>query len=387
MVKSGTAGRLTVGYNLVALHPRMAGMRTYSTGMLGAILAETADVGWRHVVFTTSAGLAVLRAAGLSDALGDTTRITLIELPLGWAGKPGALLLEQFVLPMLARSHAVDVLHSFDYSVPLMSGRKLTVTLHDLQYLRNPGFMRAGQRILRAVLVPAGLRRANEILAVSPHTASDVRKYFDVGGRPISIAANAPAAWVQTALRSPGSGGRHRAAPYVLSVGTGNRQKNYPRLVEAFAAMQRRDVSLVIAGRPGADTPLLLERARTLGVFDRVVLAGFCSDAELADLYRGALAVIVPSVHEGFGIPVLEAMAFDVPVASSNAGALADVAGDAALLFDPFDIAAMTRALDDIVGDSALREKLRARGQARSASYSWSASGRVLRDLIVRMAT
>jgi len=385
MATSGSAGRLTVGYNMVALHPRMAGMRTYMTGMLGAILSATVSDPWHHLVMTTRAGAGVLRDAGLAGALADRDRVTVVELPFGGGGKPATLLLEQLVVPVLARSYGVDVLHSFDYSVPLMAGPRLTMTLHDLQYLRNPAFLGTGQRALRAIMVPLGLRAADEILAVSGHTANDVREYFDGGGRTITIVPNAPAAWVDAALRERREAKRHAASPYVLSVGTGNQQKNYPRLVEAFAAVERKDVSLVIAGRAGADTPRILERAQALGIANRVVLAGFCADAELADLYRGATAVIVPSVHEGFGIPVIEAMAFDVPVASSRAGALADVAGDAALMFDPFDVPAMTRALDTIIGDAAVRESLRSRGRARAAAFSWASSGKVLRDLIARM--
>jgi glycosyltransferase involved in cell wall biosynthesis len=164
--------------------------------------------------------------------------------------------------------------------------------------------------------------------------------------------------------------------PYFLYVGTIQPRKNLVRLLEAFAQLSPEAPRLVIAGKRGWLSAPIERRAAELGLAERVVFAGYVPDAELPGLLRGALAFVFPSLYEGFGMPVLEAMAAGVPVLTSSTSALPEVAGDAALLVDPCDTAAIAGGMARLAGDASLRADLRARGLARAAEFTWERCAR-----------
>jgi glycosyltransferase involved in cell wall biosynthesis len=163
-------------------------------------------------------------------------------------------------------------------------------------------------------------------------------------------------------------------APYILAVGTVQPRKNLARLLEAFAQAARAGDApqLVIAGKRGWLSEGIERRARELGLGERVRFAGYVADADLPALLSGALAFALPSLYEGFGMPVLEAMACGAPVLTSDTSALPEAAGGAALLVDPTDTAAIAAALARLIGEPELRADLRARGLRRAAGATWA---------------
>jgi glycosyltransferase involved in cell wall biosynthesis len=176
--------------------------------------------------------------------------------------------------------------------------------------------------------------------------------------------------------------------PYLLSVSTIQPRKNYTRLIEAFAKLisdfgfRISDLHLVICGSRGWMFDDVFQTAERLGLRDRVLFPDFVSDDDLPALYAGATLFVYPSLYEGFGLPVAEAMACGAPVVSSNASSLPEVAGDAALYFDPRDVDAMTDALRRALADDALRADLRARGFAQAKKFSWEKAAAELQQCL-----
>jgi glycosyltransferase involved in cell wall biosynthesis len=183
--------------------------------------------------------------------------------------------------------------------------------------------------------------------------------------------------------------------PYLLSVGTIQPRKNYVRLIEAFSRIANSELGiagsqfaicnlqLVIAGGRGwmyADVFHVVER---LGLQERVILPAFVADEDLPALYAGATLFVYPSLYEGFGLPVAEAMACGTPVVSSNASSLPEVGGEAALYFDPRDVDAMADAMRRALSDESLRADLRARGFAQAQKFSWEKAARELMQYLV----
>jgi glycosyltransferase involved in cell wall biosynthesis len=202
---------------------------------------------------------------------------------------------------------------------------------------------------------------------ISPNKIDVVHHGLSPQFRPLDGAAVAEAC-ARYGLGAPGS--------YLLYVGTVQPRKNLARLIDAFAQVARQEAGgaalrLVIAGKRGWLTEEIERRAAASGVAGQVLFPGFVADADLPALLSGALAFVFPSLYEGFGMPVLEAMACATPVLTSTTSALPEVAGDAALLVDPHDTEAIAEGIARLLSDAALRERLRERGMQRAAQFTW----------------
>ena len=253
--------------------------------------------------------------------------------------------------------------------VPRVRGAPRVVTLLDVQHHELPHMFSALERRLRAWAYDDAARAADLVLTISEHARRGIVERLGVAPeRVVSIALG-----VDHATFSPDGPGPppQLALParYVLYPANMWPHKNHARLLAAFAALGDRDLWLVLTGQTYG-------RERTLAGHDRVRHLGHVARDELAALYRGATAVVFPSLFEGFGLPPLEAMACGVAVAASDRGALAEVCDDAALLFDPEDGAAIADAIRRVTSDEALRGRLRAAGPARAARFTWRAAAR-----------
>ena len=287
--------------------------------------------------------------------------VTTHRLPVRAANKPLRIAAEMTLLPAAARRARVDVLHSVGTTSPLVAGCPSVVTIHDLIYEHFPAtFPRASRLGLRALVGP-GARRATRVHAISEFTKRDVVERLRVPAERVDVVLNgygiAPAERVtpEDELRARfGIGDDERV---VLCVSAALEHKNLRRLIEAMEGVNAR---LVIAGHPG--------RERLGGA----TFTGWVDDADLEGLYALASAAVYPSLFEGFGMPALEAMARGVPLACSNATSLPEVTGDAAVLFDPRDVAAMREAIRKVLGSDALV----ARGRERAAQFTWERCAR-----------
>jgi glycosyltransferase involved in cell wall biosynthesis len=228
-----------------------------------------------------------------------------------------------------------------------------------------------------AVLVPLSVKRATRVIAVSQSTSHDLVQYLRVPADRIDVVPNGVGTppdvepLPEPELRERlGAGAR----PIVLCTSAKRPHKNLIRLLEALASIpaERRPLT-VLTGYPTQHEDELRERAAKLGVADDVRILGWVPQAELEALYRAATGLVFPSLYEGFGLPVLEAMARGLPVASSNRSSLPEVAGDAALLFDPEDTSAMAAAIERLLSDPEERERLAQAGRAQAARFTWRA--------------
>jgi glycosyltransferase involved in cell wall biosynthesis len=272
-------------------------------------------------------------------------------------GRPGTLWLDlawyPHVLPLRARS--ADLLHCPTYRGPVHMRKPFIVTVHDVAVFRHPEAFPRWTRAYSRRVVPRVLRAATRILAVSEFTASELVDVLGVPRAKIAVTPNAV-----DDVFSPD--GPRAEGDYALAVGTLEPRKN---LAAAIAAAARAGVELRVVGARGwGGVEAQGERVRWLGELP---------DAELAAQYRGAQCLVYPSLYEGFGIPVLEAMACGTPVVTSKGGATEEVAGNAAVLVDPLDSESIAAGIREATGD---RDALRARGLARARAFSWDETAR-----------
>jgi glycosyltransferase involved in cell wall biosynthesis len=295
---------------------------------------------------------------------------------------PQRLLWSLWHAPRDLRRRPVDVFHGVTgFELPPRGPWALVTTVHDLVPFRLPALVPARHRWAVRCLLGGALRRAQRIIAVSEATRAEVLARFRLPpDRVVVVPEAAPAEF--TPPPAPALAAvRARyglARPYVLFVGFLEPKKNLGTLLEAIARLRRMgawdSTELVVVGAPGWG-PDPARQVDALGLAGAVRFVGPAPDADLPALYGGALAFAFPSLWEGFGLPVLEAMATGAPVVASNRGALPEVTAGAALLVEP-TAAPLAEALGQLLADAPLRERLRAAGLARAAEFSWARTAR-----------
>ncbi|MEP5766287.1 MAG: glycosyltransferase family 1 protein [Halieaceae bacterium] len=285
-------------------------------------------------------------------------------------GTPGSLRWAQWQYSRWALQDVADLFWSPRHHLPLLLDSHIArvVTIHDLVWRQFPETMRVKNLWLERALMSPSIRSADQVICVSRFTASEVSRYYPtaVGRcRVIHEAAEEAVAIAPPPIDLPGQ--------YLLFVGTLEPRKNLPRLLQALAAL-RDDPAvpplLIVGGSGwgGEDLPRLIAE---LDLKDRVRLCGHVSDAELQGLYAGAHCLLMPSLYEGFGLPLLEAMQHGVPVIASSTSSLPEVAGDAGLLINPYSVAELADAIRRMVHEPELHARLSQRAGLRAAQFSW----------------
>jgi glycosyltransferase involved in cell wall biosynthesis len=277
----------------------------------------------------------------------------------------------------------VRVFHGPDFIQPPALRARRVVTIHDLAFLTHPECAVPSLVRYLSAVVPRAVRAADRVIAVSRRTADDLVERLGVSPAKIDVIhlGISPVFTPQVdreavaALRE-----KYRLdRPFVLAVGTIEPRKNYEALIHAFAAARRAPSGpqlLVIAGKPGWLYEGVYKAVEAYGLADAVRFLSYVPEGELPPLYHAAAALAMPSIYEGFGIPVVEAMASGVPVVCSTGGSLAEIAGDAALLVAPEDSDGLAAALVRIMSETSLSETLRTRGLERAAHFTWAAAAR-----------
>jgi glycosyltransferase involved in cell wall biosynthesis len=311
-------------------------------------------------------------------------RARVVQLPARlFRSLPARLLFEQLVLPVMAWRYGAEVIHSLHYSLPLLSlppgaGRpRRVVTMHDMTAYLLPGMHTRAKGAYMRFFIRQAVFRADRLIFVSASALDDCRRWFGLPlahtavvhhGKSGAFRPDGPAealASVRTRYELP--------SRYLLYLGTLEPRKNIPLLLRAFAALAERhpEARLVVAGKKGWHFDEIFHTAAELDLKDRVGFTGYVDEADKPALMRGALLFLYPSLHEGFGIPVLEAMASGVAVIAGNRTSIPEIAGDGALLVDPESLPQFSHALESLYTDATARAQLAARGLARAAKFSW----------------
>ena len=360
---------MRIAWNLLFLVPgETGGLETYARYLLPEVIRASAGV-------DSFVAIVPEEAKDWQPLLDLQAAVEIVVLPVRSRRREQWLFGEQVLLPRLLRSQRVDLLHNLTATGPLWPGRPQVTTVHDLIYNvvpdSSPG-LRGG--VMRR-LAPAVARRSNLVITISESSARDLERVAQLDAaliRVIPLAADnatvAPACDPDELRLRLGLGTRRIA----LCPGGMKPHKNVVRLLAAMALMPvpERPV-LLLPGYSTGHQETLVQRCAELGLEDDVKFLGWVDDALLEALYAAADVLVFPSLYEGFGLPVLEAMMRGVPVVCSNAASLPEVGGDAVRYFDPRDERAMAAEIGAVLADSTLRERMVEAGLAQAGGFSW----------------
>ena len=359
-----------IGLNLVYLVPGdTGGTETYAQELIPELVAAAPDT--RFTAFVNREA-----AAQAERPWGEL--VPAITVPVKARNRAQWVRGEQQLLPRLASKAGVALLHSLANTAPAWGRYRRVVTIHDLAYRLAPeahlGVLGLGMRML----VPLGAHRSHRIIVDASSTREDVRRLLKISPDKVDVvplgfgSTPHPVVVGDLELRERlGAGDR----PIVLCVAAMRPHKNLARLVRAVALItaDRRPL-LVLPGYPTAHEQELRRLAAELGVADDLRFPGWVDAPELEGMYAAAACFVFPSLIEGFGLPVLEAMSRGVPVACSGRGALSEVAGNAALLFDPESEPSIAAAIERLLSDRAEADRLAVAGREQARRFTWAAT-------------
>lgn len=379
---------MRIGIDYTAAVRQGAGIGRYARQLVHALTELDAEN--EYVLLMAGAG--VRKSDSSLEAVAGRTNVRTVNLPI--SDRTMVILWHRLRLPLWVElvCGALDIFHSPDFALPPVGRARTVLTVHDLSFMRVP---QCSDRRLRSYLlqvVPTSVRRADVVLADSECTRQDVIELLGVDPTHMEVVY-------------PGVEQRFRPVQdvhvldavrkrydlpvrFVLGLGTLQPRKNFDRLIRAYARLKkdtRSKVQLVIAGGPGWMYEGIFRQVEELGVQDMVCFPGYVADEDLPTLYTLADLFVFPSLYEGFGLPPLEAMACGTPVVTSNVSSLPEVVGDAALLVDPLDVAALAEAMQRVLIDADLRNKMIRQGQERARRFTWSEAARKLLGVYERL--
>jgi glycosyltransferase involved in cell wall biosynthesis len=293
---------------------------------------------------------------------------------------------EQLALPRALRLYDIDVLLNPGFTAPVLAPCPSVTVFHDLQHQRHPEYFRWFDLPFWRLFLYASARRSAMIIAVSESTRQDFIAHYGIDASRVRVVHHGvdPEFF---GIKERFTNGQNQR--YILSVSTLHPHKNFRRLLPAYAefAHRRPDVKLVIAGLHGFDSAQIQQLIRELDLTERVRCTGWIPRAELYALFAGADAFIYPTLFEGFGMTLLEAMAAGLPVACSDIEPLRSIAGQAALLFNPQDTREIEQALFRITDEEGVREGLRRAGPKRASAFTWEETARATMEILVAAAS
>ncbi|MCP4293439.1 MAG: glycosyltransferase family 4 protein [bacterium] len=282
----------------------------------------------------------------------------------------------QFKIPTLCRQLKADILHSLQFVAPLFVPCLSVVTVHDLAWQIFPETVEQPRRGYYQLLVPQSLKRANEIVTNSQATADDVKKYYPQCSK-VTVTPFGTPSW---AVAEPIAEQRNtEGRPFFLFVGTLEPRKNLERILKAYSRLLEKDPapqltqwpSLLLVGSKGWKDSHLRKMMQPLLQSGDLKIEDYCDTPRLKELYLSAQALLFPSLHEGFGFPILEAMALQLPVITSGKGAMAEVAGQYALLVDAENTDQLCSQMAILSQTPELRERLASDGPRRARQWTW----------------
>ena len=284
------------------------------------------------------------------------------------------ILWEQLALPVLAARQNLDLLHGMAFVLPYVRTCPSIVTIFDLSFIHYPERFPALQRIYLTSQTRRSCRSARRVVAISESTGRDLERYYDIPNEKIDVVLPGVGREFHLTDRDKVDSFRKEKGlsdPYLLHVGTLQPRKNIPFLVKALAKIRRPNLKLILVGGKGWKYDEIYEAVEKYGLVDQVEFRGFVADAEVPLWYNAAAATIFPSLYEGFGLPVLEAMACGSPVIAANSSSIPEVAGQAALLYEPDDLTQLIDHISVVLDDPQLAAKMQENGLNQANRFSW----------------
>ena len=307
------------------------------------------------------------------------------------SGNPFARL--GYGLAAQVRRDRPDMLH-VQYTAPLFCPVPVVVSIHDVSFLEHPEYFTAVRRKQLSVTVARTAKAASKIITGSEFSRESILRAYDVDPEKVVVVSNAASPFFRVVNREAATRkvrntfGLH--GPFVLSVGDLQPRKNHIGLIQAFSDLVKSCPQLphrlVLAGQDTWFGARVREAARQSGIEDRISFLGFVSDDDLLQLYNAADCFVFPSYYEGFGIPILEAMACGRAVVCANTSSIPEVADGAGLLFDPYQPEEIARAMRDVLIDSQLRQRMERLGVQRAAAFTWRETARLTLEIYGEVA-
>lgn len=382
----GVAHRMRIGIDGKVISSKAGGIGTSAFNLVRSCIRE-AEKRYPQMAFVIFTGPQTC----LDGIYGDNW-----EVDERFRGVESSVLRLLFYIPRGLRAQHIDVFHGLDHiGVPLFAkvGRYVA-TIHDMIPLRWPQFVTRKHRLVVAAAYRRVRQQADLVIVPSEATKADVVNQLRISPERIVVIP-----WGCDERFQP-SGNLERFAVvqrkyrlptrYLLFVGTLEPRKNLTTLLKAYAILraerQAKDLKLVVVGRKGWLYDEVFETVKALALHEYVLFTDFVDDEDLPDLYRGAFLLVFPSLYEGFGLPILEAMASGVPVIASNTSSMPEVAGDAALLIDPRKPAAIAEGMAQLLADEQFRKTLTQRGLARARCFTWESAAQKTLALYATLA-
>ncbi len=283
----------------------------------------------------------------------------------------------EFYLPCLLRRYELDVFWGPSHRLPFVLPAETAgvVTIHDVIWKVEPETMRMSTRLLETLFMPGSIKRADRIIADTRSTQDDIQQFFAISTQKIMTIPLAPRLSKYNISSKNNTPISKREKPYILFVGTLEPRKNLKRLIEAYLVLPdklRLSYDLVIVGGQGWGETSYYQTLKEYPGSDTVYFMGYVTDDVLALLYRDATCLAVPSLYEGFGLPILEAQSFGVPVITSNISSMPEVVGDGGLLVDPDSVESIKNALESLLSNVELRNSLSQKAKDNSHRFSWN---------------
>lgn len=282
------------------------------------------------------------------------------------------------VIPHILRMYKLDIYHNPVNIIPFFYFRKSIITVHDLAIYKNPKWFPEGQFFNTKILMPLSFYKANKIIAVSQNTKDDLKKIFKIKSDKIKVIHEGVEDYSKMNINENKIADKFKFdQTYFLFISTLEPRKNLVRLIEAFAQFinesEDKNYKLVITGKKGWKYEAIFETIEKLNLEQKVVYLGYVTLEEKVYLLKNAYAFVFPSLYEGFGLPILEAMNLGVPIIASNVASIPEILIDNAILIEPEDTNSIKNALHKIVNQKDLREKIIYKSKGMAQNFTWEA--------------
>jgi len=285
-------------------------------------------------------------------------------------------LYRHIIIPHILSLYKLDIYHNPANIIPFFYFKKSIITIHDLALYKNPDWFPEGQKFSKYILTPFSIYKAKKIIAVSENTKTDLIEMFKVNKDKIEVIYEGVEDYNKFEIKETEIKEKFKfKQPYFLYIGTLEPRKNLVRLISAFAQFLQENKGskylLLLAGKKGWKDEPIFEKIKELKLEDKVIYLGYVSLKEKVYLLKNAYAFTFPSLYEGFGLPILEAVNLGLPIITSNIASIPELIIDNALLVDPYDVTSIKKALAKIVKDQKLRNELSHKGKGIAKHFTW----------------